>query len=229
MNISIIVTSYNRRPLFYKSFNSFKRHLTDNDEIIVVEEGRDENWQGFLRSIWPNFQFYFTNNKKYRSCSFAKNIALKKAKNELIMINDPEVEHLTDIIPEMKKRLFDNPRQFIVPSTLYSETRPNSDRRFWAKIENQQAPFVAMCMKNELISVGGWDERFKYWGNDDNDLMYRLGLNGCSHVVMPGAEILHQWHERPPMYAMGDYNEPILYEKSKNIVANTGREWGEFR
>jgi hypothetical protein len=81
-------------------------------------------------------------------------------------------------------------------------------------------------MKKELMKVGGWDERFRFWGNDDNDLMYRLGLNGCHTKSDDDMVAIHQWHARPPVEAMGDYNEGLLYERPKKIIANKGKDWG---
>lgn len=227
MNVSILITSFNRLHFFGKTWESIKPQLIEGDELVVVEDGWQQ-WDGFLGTLGIRYSYYATGNREYRSGVIAKNIGLKLARNPIIIINDPEVIQVTPCITTFRQMLSDNPRQFLVPYTLKSEPWSNPEPKDLKIIQNQMAPFVGGTMKNELVAVGGWDERFKYWGNDDNDLMYRLGLNGVQHKSVEGMEVYHQWHPRPPQKAMGDYNEPILYEEKKNIVANEGQDWGKI-
>ncbi|MHA1360872.1 MAG: glycosyltransferase family 2 protein [Candidatus Helarchaeota archaeon] len=224
-NISVIITSFNRLHLFTQTSHAIVKQLTPKDQIIVVEEGQEMGWVNYLPSLAIPYKFCFTQNTHYRSCSKAKNVAVRLADNEIIVINEPEVLQLDDCITRLKKELEKNPRQFAVPGTLYNDTGLHGNP---TRMENSQAPFVAMVYKKELEAVGGWDERFKYWGNDDNDLMHRLTLNGCEHKVYSQLQIHHRWHERPPKHALGDYNESLLYEKNKSIVANKGKRWGRI-
>lgn len=229
MNISLIITSRNRLRLFKKSWASIRPQLIEGDEIVVVEDSDNpDQWHSFLEGCGFKYKFVCTYNKEYRSCCISKNIAVKLASNPLLIINDPEVFHLTPCIDFLKEKLKENPRQFAVPGTLRSGQQHDQPWEQAALTEHSQAPFVAAVLKEELEKVGGWDERFKYWGNDDNDLMHRLGLNGCQHQVYDELKIFHQWHERQPAKAMGDYNEPLLYEENKSIIANVGQEWGKL-
>lgn len=229
MNVSIIVTSFNRLKFFARSIDTIKPQLEEGDEFVIVEDGHESGdaWDTYLSGQGINYQFYKTGNGKYRSCVKAKNKALKNARNPIIIINDPEVMHISPCITEMKKKLLENPRLFIVPGEGHfgrwlNDTYETSDNI----IKKSLAPFIGAVMREELMNVGGWDERFKYWGNDDNDLMHRLGLNGCQTDCMEDLIFFHQYHERPPTVAMGDYNEPLLYEENKSIVANVGGAWG---
>ncbi len=227
MNISLIITSRNRFRLFKKSWASIRPQLIEGDELIIIEDSDNpDQWKSFLQEIPFKSTFVCTYNKDYRSCCLAKNMAVKLATNPLLIINDPEVYHITPCINFLRDKLTENPYQFAVPGTLYSGQQAGQAWEEGSLTEHSQAPFVGAVMKEEIEKIGGWDERFKFWGNDDNDLMYRLGLNECKHKVYDELKIFHQWHERPPRDAMGDYNEPLLYEKDKSIIANKGQEWG---
>lgn len=227
MNVSLIITSRNRLRLFKKSWASIRPQLTTGDELVVVEDSDNPSeWKNFLNDIPFKSTFVCTYNNAYRGCSVAKNIAVKLATNPILVINDPEVFHLSPCIIQLKEQLVKNPLQFAVPGTLYSGQHSGQPWNEASLTEHSQAPFVGMVLKEEIEKIGGWDERFKYWANDDNDLMYRLGLNGCKHKVYDDLTIFHQWHERPPKEAMGDYNESLLYEAEKSIVANKDKEWG---
>lgn len=225
MSISVIITSFNRLPQFKQTYHTLINQLSEEDELVVVEEGQEREWPNFLKTLNVPFTFVFTNNNRYRSCSTAKNIALRLAKNDLIAINEPEVMQIDQCIFALKAELEKEPRQFAVVGTMYFDTSADGNP---TRMEHSQAPFVAMVCKKELVDIGGWDERYKYWGNDDNDLMDRLRMNGCRHVVYDRLQAHHRWHIRPPAYAMGDCNEKLLYEKNRKVVANAGKKWGKI-
>lgn len=227
MNISLLITSRNRLRLFKKSWPTIEPQLKEGDELVIIEDSDNpDQWKPFLQSIPFKSTLVCTYNKEYRSCCLAKNMAVKLATNPLLIINDPEVAHLTPCIEFFREKLAETPNQFAVPGTLYAGQQAGQPWQEATYIERSQAPFVAAVMKEYIQKVGGWDERFRFWGNDDNDLMHRLGLSQCFHKVYNEMKIFHQWHERPPISAMGNYNEDLLYEKPKPIVANEGKEWG---
>jgi len=229
-NISVILTSRARLRLFKNSYNSIASQLTPSDELVVIEEAEERaGWIDFLKSQNIPWQFVNTNEPNYRGCSIAKNMALMLCNNPWIAINDPEVTHITPCITQASERLISNDKQFIVAGTLYSEKDNQTGFETANKMENSQAPFFALTTKDNLTKVGGWDERFKFWGNDDNDLMHRLGMSGVSHVVCNDMVVFHQWHQRPPEAAHGDYNHELLYEENKQMIANQNKKWGSLR
>lgn len=235
MNVSILVTNYKKAHLFKECIKSIIPQLIDGDEFCVVDDNEYDGIREVLGQYPFRWRYLNTGNRKYRSGCKAKNIALKLSRNPICIISDPEVYHITPCITEMRKMLQEDPRQFIVPGSMYLSRDINQiieqfllDRKDFGFIPHSMAPYIGGAMRQELIDIGGWDERFKYWGNDDNDLMGRLGRNGCKHVVVDEFEALHLWHSRAPKEAMGDANESLLYEENKPIVANGGKEWGKI-
>ncbi len=237
MNISLLVSNFGRAELFKRSLESILPQMGKWDEIVVaddsVEEGEKEKMKAVLASVpVVPYKYVDMKNTKYRSGVFAKNVALRSCSNFLVIINDPEVMHITPNIKIIRERFDSGDRRvFLVPGTMYFSNAGQSlsDFQGMRTTDHSMAPFIGGIPREELMAIGGWDERFVFWGNDDNDLMYRLGLNGVRHVVDDSMQALHQWHERQPQSAMGDYNEPLLYEKPKKIVANEGKEWGLIR
>lgn len=234
MKVSLLVTNFGKAHLFKRSLDSILPQLTHGDEIVVCDDGPKDGIFDLLQTLPISSKYIHTNNNEYRSGCKAKNITLKNASNPVCIINDPEVWHLTPCITEIKKMLQKNKRQFINPGSMYfAKTMVQDPGDFekndkWGFIGHSMAPFIAGVMREELMAIGGWDERFKFWGNDDNDLTHRLGKNGCKHIVVDEMEALHQWHSRPPQAAIGDANESLLNEKDKPIVANQGVEWGQI-
>lgn len=227
MKASILITSKDRLKYFCNTWPSLKPQMEEGDELIVVEEGQDD-WSSFLEATGKSFKFVRTHQEKYRGSSIAKNIGLRRCENEMVFINDPEVIHTTECLKQARRILEEDNTKFVVPGTLFAGRFEGDIKQGNPTIRHSMAPFVAGVMRERLEAIGGWDERFTMWGNEDNDLMYRLGLSGTQTLCEDGMHVFHQWHPRPPTYAMGDYNEPLLYEDKKSIVANVGKEWGRF-
>jgi len=237
MNISLLVTNYKKTHLFKSSLDSIVPQLVEGDEICFVDDAEYDGARELLHSLpkWISWKYNITGNKSYRSGCKAKNIALKMSENELCVINDPEVWHYTKCIDQIKNSFKKDKKLFIVPGSMYSAKDITQDIDVFIHsqenvgyIPHSMAPFIGGVLRDELFKVGGWDERFKYWGNDDNDLMHRLGLSGCKTYSDDRMIAFHQWHPRPPQEAMGDANESLLYDKNKSIVANKGVKWGEI-
>ncbi len=50
--------------------------------------------------------------------------------------------------------------------------------------------------KKWLEKTGGFDEKFIHWGQEDNELAYRLHIEGVKIVINSKLEVLHQFHGR---------------------------------
>lgn len=232
MNVSLLITNFGKTNLFLNSLETILPQLVAGDEMVVVDDGVYDGMNIVLQDIQKAhlgllIKYISTGNTDYRSGCKAKNIALKNSSNELCIINDPEVMHVTKCIDQLRNHFAgDDKRIFVNAATMqfcHNMSNPMLPRE---SLSNQMAPFVAGVMRAELIAIGGWDERFTKWGNDDNDLMGRLGRNGIHHIADNSMIARHQAHKRPPQNMIGDANEGLLYEVDKPIVANQGVEWG---
>ena len=62
----------------------------------------------------------------------------------------------------------------------------------------------------DYAAVGGFDERFRSWGQEDLELGYRLHRRGVPLVVAPGAWALESPHERDPEACMASAKRNTL-------------------
>ncbi|MFW5794842.1 MAG: galactosyltransferase-related protein [Bacillota bacterium] len=51
-----------------------------------------------------------------------------------------------------------------------------------------------ICKKEKIEEIGGYDESFRSWGYQDDDLRYRLELNGNTHLDAENVPVIHQPH-----------------------------------
>lgn len=55
-----------------------------------------------------------------------------------------------------------------------------------------------LIRKDAFAFLGGWDERFRGWGGEDDALTYRLQRARLSTVELDERPALHLWHPRSP-------------------------------
>ncbi|HEX3028860.1 MAG TPA: glycosyltransferase [Clostridia bacterium] len=75
---------------------------------------------------------------------------------------------------------------------LYSETPP------WIKFYSCNAVVPKWCFDK----TGGFDEEYKGWGMEDNDLGYRLYKEGLKMIASSKMEALHQFHGTSDPFAV---------------------------
>lgn len=204
-----------------------------------------------------NFIYKYCEKSKWRNPAVPHNWGVKTASSEIIAITDPECILITDGIGMLKRDMEENPRRFISGGIVYF---PGSVVRFSpeeltdpiritqrgdvvdyytgyiskdhdiVKMESTASHFFGGCMKELWMAVGGKDERFIAWGNEDMHLYGRLSNNGTPLYRDNDIILVHQYHERTPAYAMEKTEEQrTWWEKDGEagvIVANVGREWG---
>lgn len=97
---------------------------------------------------------------------------------------------------------------------------------------------VLACRRDELISAGGYDERFEFYGPEDRELIARLRRRGGREAtyparllgLIPTPDSRKLTHYRLPLTKrqMAHLGRLIMDENGRNavIVANQGKEWG---
>ncbi len=225
MNISILMTVFKRAELLKITLPNIMSQMNPEDEIICVDDGPYDGIDHVLGSYGSlNYRWIQTKNTEYRNSSKAKNIGLKHAKNELIFIHEAEILGAGNYIHHMREHFKEGARKFVSAAHVVSVDALGS---IYGDVPDSQAPFFAGVRRDDLMNVTGWDERYKFWGNEDNDLMYRLMMSGVKVMNDPSISITHLWHERPPADAMGDCNDSLIYGKEEKIIkVNENKEWG---
>ncbi len=91
-----------------------------------------------------------------------------------------------------------------------------------------------------FLKVGGYDEEFRFWGGEDNDMHQRALDDGLREVqICDRTVILHQWHSyeyesytpnlKRECREFIDKNRARLRAMKGRIVRNEGKHWGEVK
>lgn len=227
MSITLLISTYNRTPALQKSLERLSE-LTLPDEIIIVDDGGSDGCKEMLSglSIRCPVRYLYNHRPGPNNSGQARNVGIRLACCEEVLITEPEVAFLTDVIAQLLLARKDFPENALFGATLKANqngSAPN-DATMVAGY-----PHYTLYRHSWLTEVGGYDESLPgAWGFEDVDLNHRMGENGHQTLFISAARAFHQWH--PPRVDAGEANKNEVIVRAKvwpnDIVANSHRPWG---
>lgn len=252
MKVSIIIPTYKRCNLLKWGLESLaKQEFSFDFETILLNDGIIDETEHFSSQYEKklNIKYLFTGQRNlngqmiWRVPGFALNIGVKNSDGDIIIFCCAEMFHLNNTIKLITSiyDLSNSDKVLAMPKAKDDDGRflrhiEASNGTFTMEMYNNQPPlinvkfpfFLAMKRK-EFIGIGGYDEDFTGTDYDDEDLVNRLVVNGCSHVETEALAI-HLWHprltmtqERIPRF---EHNKRLFEQRQGILVRNVSREWG---
>lgn len=260
MKISLVVSSYNRPHLLANSIPSWFAFTPPDELILINDGKRDHTEAIFneWREKQPATNFIYKHREKAQwiNPAIPHNWGVKQASNEIIAITDPECIFVTDAIGFLKRDIEEG-KHFVSGGVVYF---PGTAIRFspeelanptligqrgevvdyhvgYYSTANDIVKFVGVashyfggCLKSLWIGLGGKDERFVGWGNEDMQLYGRLSRNKTPLFADNDIVLVHQCHGYTPQYAMRWTESQRKWMEEDNrkgvMVVNTNRDWG---
>lgn len=199
-----------------------------NTEIIVVDDGSEDNSIGFLNnldSIYHDIKLIETENQ---GVARTRNLGAEYASGDILIFCDAHVRVPPGWIEALAGALA-NPEVTLLCPAIASMERPqdagyggtwDASLSFgWLPrpmgYSNRPAvipiaPGGCLAIRREIFTrVGGFQHNFQVWGYDDQELSMRLWLLGYKVFVHPGVHVLHYFRPRHPYevsYRHVDYN-----------------------
>ena len=207
---SLIVGLYNHKKYLRKLIESLENQTYKNFEVIFVDDGSNDGTKEYF-GLKPIFKFDYQYKRLWfkKGMRLAKNInqGIKVAKSEycVFIMGDsfPEKNYLEvfNVYADKNNLLcgvriqIDNNKAVDIDWRLKKKVIPEKD----AIIINQ--PYNCFTGNGLVIPTlalkkyGGWDERFKKYGGDDNELVARMYYKGYVCWSLPQAILYHHWHK----------------------------------
>lgn len=188
--ISIVVPFFNRTELLKKTIQSVLEQSINCWELILVDDGSDEDISGFLREIKDDRIKYLKRDRLPKGAPACRNIGWQNAKSDLILFLDSD-----DLLAPwcIKERIeFVKNKQgyslYIFEGLEFDNDEPEYHRlRTLHKTENPILEFLnfqscwqTSCVvwnKNALTKIGGWDEKVLSWQDGEIHIRYLLNFN----------------------------------------------------
>lgn len=216
LKTSVIIVSYNSEDFIEKCLNSLLKNISDNCEVIVIDNNSTDQTVNKLKKFLPKITLIESNE----NLGFSKgnNLASKKAKGEYLFFLNPDTEMLEPVLNKLID--FSNSKEdigIVAPKLVMPNGKSQESVRklptLWGAIKeyifnikhtfSQYAPKeeyptqvetvygAAFLIKRDLFNqIGGFDEKyFLYY--EDIDLCNKIQKLGKKIYYYPKAAIKH--------------------------------------
>jgi GT2 family glycosyltransferase len=177
-------------------------------------------------------------NLGYSNPAIPKNIGIKKATGDILIIQCAEVmftepTDLENLVRPVEQD--ENISSFALVKALHA----NGDFHQWyAGPERAPKWYLDFCQavrRQAVLNIGGFDEGFISYGYDDDAFALRLQASGIKYQWAHEVVCHHQWHEISDKdNKLSEHGKALLERikfdvetKQTSIVANVGRNWGD--
>lgn len=187
MSLSIVIVAHNRLSQLQRTIISW----SDYDELLIVNDGSDDGTSEWLREHYPEVRLIDISPHPYRNCAVAKNIGVANAIHDLVLVQDAEIEHINDATNLIHSHLERRTGILVTPQAILFEQwglRPHTWR------DSERYSVIGMH-KADYIAIGGMNEHYTQWGNEDNEFAVRCETYGYELVTDERIKTHHFAHK----------------------------------
>jgi glycosyltransferase involved in cell wall biosynthesis len=247
--ISIVTSYYNRKQLFYETLKSITKSKVKDIELIVVDDGSSPEHR--IEDFLTEFPFIKIvrlekENKWYSNPCVAFNIGIRKAKGDIIVLQNPECLHVHDVLTYITENLNDsnyltisaygvnNEINKLIPTHLenntlidFFKTLPQQPYVGYESIgwynHSIYRPvgyhFCSAITRTNMEKLNGFDERYATGiGYDDDELLIRIMYKmGLRRIIEDKISVIHQYHDT---VSWNKPNADSLTEKNRSLLHN---------
>lgn len=252
--ISIAMAYKNRKVQLIKTLESIESQSYKDIEVIVVDDASDpEQKVADLQSRFPFLTVITVQANPYKNPCIVYNTAFSMCSGEVIIIQNPECLHVGELMQSVAENIDDNrylsyacynvvekdierlynaenKKDFIL-SLPQEFNQSKGDAITWynhSRYRKVDFHFTTAITRKNLESINGFDERYKYGMEfDDNEFLDRIKRKGLEIVNIDDPFSVHQYHTSTYSGAIinGDYLDAnrlafLNHNMYRNITQN---------
>lgn len=225
--ISIILPYWKRREALLLTLSSYVKYYSKEEvEVIIIDDGgNDIQEKDFLHIPIPLRIIHCGDKKVAKNPCIPINIGVKKAKGEIILLTNPEIIHLSRILPVMKNTLKESGETGFVSAACWDVDRqkwlshtsitPMQNRRMGRENipKNSSLHFCALMYKSFFKKVGGFHEAYREGqGYEDNDFLWKLDEAGGVFATLDKC-VVHHFNSKTHWPIDGLQKNKKIYEE----------------
>lgn len=210
MFFSVVIPTYNRKPILEKCLYALEQQVYDDCgaiegyEVVVVDDGSTDETVPWLRCqalTLPHVKLY---EQDHLGPAAARNLGVERAKGDIIIFIDSDLV-VTEAFLQAHARALQNGQRQLRSDRLFTYGRVINTCNFEAptsepfKVTDFSAAYFATgnvaIARHWLIKAGLFDTQFQLYGWEDLELGVRLKQLGLTLIKCPQAVGYH-WH--PP-------------------------------
>ncbi len=209
MFFSVVIPTYNRKPILEKCLRALEHQTFDGDlisdyEVVVVDDGSTDGTVTWLQDHAPEFPHVRLFEQDHKGPAVARNLGVEQARGDTIIFIDSDLVVLETFLQSHGSALTRG-QQERGHNRIFTYGRVVNTCNFEAptrepfKVTDYSRAFFATgnvaIAKHWLMAAGLFDPQFTLYGWEDLELGVRLKKMGLSLVKVPEAVGYH-WH--PP-------------------------------
>ena len=220
--ISIAMAYKNRKMQLIKTLESIESQSYKDIEVIIVDDASDpEQKVADLQLRFPFLTVVTVEANPYKNPCIVYNAAFSMCSGEVVIIQNPECLHVGELIQSVAENIDDsrylsyacynllekyveefynteNKKDFIL-SLPQEFNQDNGDEITWYNHSHYRKVdfhFTTAITRKNLESINGFDERYKYGMEfDDNEFLDRIKRKGLEIVNIDDPFSVHQYHQ----------------------------------
>ncbi|MBM3247537.1 glycosyltransferase [Candidatus Pacearchaeota archaeon] len=218
-DVTIIIGTRNRTD--YRLENSLKSirqqgYPKELIKILLVDYGSKSEFKKTYKKLCKKYQAEYLriNNVNQWNRSNCLNLGIKKANTKYLLVSDTDIifeqNYLKEAIEKIKENSYSivyskknlSKEGDITPKTnlkdyeeLLSKTKRGHPYNY-ANMDFWQGMSIILGRKEIFKILGGYDENFRLWGCEDDDLIKRFSQAGVQIIdISKKTSHIHQWHK----------------------------------
>lgn len=202
--VSVVVPAYNCRDLVQKAIFSLQSQTLPmaQYEVIVADDGSEDGTQDLVTSMQMGFPLHYVRQQN-RGRAAARNLGARQAQGEWLLFLDADMEASPALLEMHMGAHRRHPDVLVMGQVLLAPSAAQSQfakmaesgrlatgkQRFMSAL--QCATGNLSLLREAYHRLGGFDERFRFYGWEDTDLGYRAASEGLGLLYDPSAISYH--------------------------------------
>lgn len=243
---SVIMPTYNRAHILWRAIQSVLKQTYPFFELLIIDDNSKDKTEELVK-LFKDPRIRYFKLSKNRGASAARNFGLKKARGQLIAYLDSDNVWHPEFLEVMKQAFEKYPKKILIfckknyRLTLIDEK--GKEKRIRDELTGHKKYFDlkrlwhrriiidtnTMChRKKEIIKLGGWDEKIKFW--EDWELTLRISKKypqGFLYLnrAMIDYEQKIDLRNSDKLFSFWEREERKIFQKHKGHPLLEGQSW----
>lgn len=219
------------------TLNSLKEQTSHDFRVLFVDYGSDNNVAEKVRSITEQFDFveHLYSDTRYMpwNRSHALNTGIRRAETDHVFTADIDMVFVPGFIEKLRTLASADSATFFKVAYLKPGVDPVALKRSDVDtLSAEHALGLALIPVRVLQMMNGYDEFYRFWGREDNDIRARLYANGTKTTFYDEILMYHIHH--PPANTTDilperwlQFQNDYLNQHKNMVERNEGYDWGK--